>query len=110
MTRVKGVVRWSAFAAATYTLSLFFAGWREINTTGQLSGFVLLALGVVFTGLLIMLQAYWIYFEERNKGSLRRQSKMFEWLHAFIEARFADNKIIRLIQPVIVTDTEGSNK
>ncbi|HEY9790311.1 MAG TPA: hypothetical protein V6D22_07930 [Candidatus Obscuribacterales bacterium] len=110
MQRVNGVVRWGAFALATYTLSLFFAGWREINTTGHWTGFLLLAAGVILTSTLLMLQAYWIYFEEKNKGTLKTGHKLFDSVHAFVEARFPDNRIVKLIQPVIVTDREGNNK
>jgi uncharacterized membrane protein len=110
--RVNPFVRWSAFGLATYTLSLFFAGWREVNTTGHWTGFALLAAGVVFTMLLLALQAYWIYFEEKGKGSLRRSSKIFESVHASVETHFGSNKLVRLIQPVIQTefDQEGSKK
>jgi len=112
MQRVNGAIRWGAFGLATYTLSLFLAGWREINTTGHWTGFALLAAGVIFTGLLLALQAYWIYFEEKNKGSLRRSSKFFESVHAFVETRFGSNKLVRLLQPVISVDFDkkGSNK
>jgi hypothetical protein len=109
MQRVNGAVRWGAFALATYTLSLFFAGWREINTTGHWSGFLLLAAGVVFTGTILMLQCYWIYFEEKNKGTLHRKSKIFDALHEFIDSKFASNKLVMLIQPVIIKK-EGNNE
>jgi hypothetical protein len=110
MKRVHWAIRYTTFALSTFTLSLFFAGWREINTTGQLSGFVLLALGILLTTLLLMLQGYWIYFEEKQKGTLRRPSKMFEGLHAFLDTRFGDNRFVKLIQPVTLLEKEGSNQ
>lgn len=107
--RVNGAIRWGAFIAATYTLSLFFAGWREVNTTGHWTAWLLLAAGILLTGSLLMLQAYWIYFEEKNKGSLRKKSKFFEGIHKFVSMRFADNKVVMLIQPAII-EKEGNKE
>lgn len=102
MPRIHWSIRYSVFALSTFTLSLFFAGWREINTTMQASGFLLLAAGVILTLLLLMLQGYWIYFEEKNKNSLRKTSKLFEYVHAQVEQRFAGNKFVRLLQPQVL--------
>jgi hypothetical protein len=108
--RIHWSIRLTAFIASVYTLSVFFAGWREIFEHGNVAyGAVVLSSGVVLTGLLLALQGYWIYFEEKNKGTLRRHIGLYESLHALIEARFAQNKAVRLIQPVVTTE-KGNNQ
>jgi hypothetical protein len=92
-------VRYSTFAASVFTLSLFFAGWREVMQTGQPGAFALLAAGTLSTVLLLVVQAYWAYFDEKSKGKLVRPSKSFEKLHAYIDAHYANNKLVRYIQP-----------
>ena len=104
MPRIHWSIRYLVFALSTFTLSLFFAGWREINTTMHASGFVLLSAGVLLTGVLLMLQGYWIYFEEKNKGSLRKTSKFFEAIHKHVEAKYSTNKFVRMLQPQIAAN------
>jgi hypothetical protein len=96
-------IRYSAFALSVWTLSLFFAGWRMVNTEGSIAGFLTLAGGTILTLGLLVLQGYWIYFEELNKGSLRRRIRLFEWLHELVnrDEKLANNRLIRLIQPVV---------
>lgn len=102
--RIHWSIRYSAFIASVFTLSLFFAGWRELMEQGRMSGAFLLATGVVSTLLLLGLQGYWIYFEEKNKGTLRRHIRLFEALHKFIEANAGPSAWIRKIQPVLTVE------
>ena len=67
--------------------------------TGQPGAFALLAAGTLSTVLLLVVQAYWVYFDEKTKGKLVRPTKSFEKLHAYIDAHYADNKLVRYIQP-----------
>jgi predicted negative regulator of RcsB-dependent stress response len=106
MPRIHWSIRYLAFALSTFTLSLFFAGWREVNTTMHWSGFLLLAAGVVLTLLLLMLQGYWIYFEEKNKGSLKKTSKLFESIYQMVERKYAHNKLVRLLQPQLIVNQQ----
>jgi hypothetical protein len=71
----------AAFAASVVSLSWFFAGWRAINESTALSGWLLLAGGTLLTLFLIGLQGYWIYFEEKQKGTLKRRVELFEKIH-----------------------------
>lgn len=102
-------VRCSAFALSVWTLSLFFAGWREINTVGGVVAVLTLASGVVLTGLLLFIQGYWIYFDEKNKGGLRREIKSYDGLHSFLDKHAGQNRFIQSIQPV-VTERKGTEQ
>jgi hypothetical protein len=84
-------LRYSTFAASVYTLSLFFAGWRQVNQFGRFGDFALLAAGVVLTLGLLGVQGYWIYFDEKAKGTLKKRVQLFESIHTFIAARRANN-------------------
>ncbi len=102
-------IRLTAFIASVLTLSLFFAGWREVMEHGQLSGAALLATGVLSTLMLLGLQGFWIYFEEKQKGTLRRHIGWFEALHSFLAPHSQSNGFVRLIQPVMTIE-KGKNE
>jgi hypothetical protein len=89
--KVKFPLKAFAFCASVMTLSWFFEGWRRIHTAVDLRStslaiFILIA-GVVFTAILIGLQAFWIYAEEKQKGSLLRRLELFEKLYVFFVQR-----------------------
>jgi hypothetical protein len=71
-----------AFVASVIALSWFFAGWRAVNESTAPGGWLLLLGGTLATVLLVGLQGYWIYFEEKEKGTLRRRIDLFERIHA----------------------------
>jgi hypothetical protein len=71
----------TAFCASVITLSWFFAGWRQIHESIGFSSVSTLLAGIVCTGALISLQAFWIYLEEKQKGSLMRRIGLFEKLY-----------------------------
>lgn len=75
-------IKWSVFIASVITLSWFFAGWRQINESGQIGDWAVLVGGTVCTLLLLGVQAYWIYFEEKEKGKLIKRVELFEKIHA----------------------------
>jgi hypothetical protein len=103
-------IRYSAFALSVWTLSLFFAGWRMVNTEGGVAAIFTLAGGTILTLALLMLQGYWIYFEELNKGTLHRRIRLFDAVHRAISnnQRLADNRFIRLIQPLVSEEKDGN--
>lgn len=74
-------VKTSVFIASVVTLSWFFAGWRQVNESGTIGDWALLLAGTVSTLGLVLLQSYWIYFEEKEKGSLRKRVEIFEKIH-----------------------------
>lgn len=85
--KVHWTFRLIAFAASVVTLSWFFAGWRQIHEAGGVSDWVLLFAGIYLTALFLGLQAYWIYFEEKSKGTLKKRIEFFEKANSLIETR-----------------------
>lgn len=81
-------IHWSlktcAFVGSVGTLSCIFAALR----TADLS---LLAGGIAGTTLLLSLQAYWIYFEEKSRGRLRKRVELFEKIDALLGSLKHDN-------------------
>lgn len=71
----------AAFVGSVMALSWFFAGCRQgLQRSTPESAVNLAAAGLVL-GLLVALQAYWIYFEEKSKGTLRARIMLFEAIH-----------------------------
>lgn len=85
-TRVR--IKWSykiaAFLASVVSLSWFFAGWRQIHESATLLSWMIFLGAIMLTSLLICLQAYWIYFEEKAKGTLRKRIELFEKINTTI--------------------------
>lgn len=79
--------KWSIFAASVLSLSWFFAGWRAVNEHGALGDWGLLAGGTTTTLLLLGVQGYWIYFEEKDKGKLMKRVELFETIRKFLDQR-----------------------
>jgi hypothetical protein len=84
--------KWSIFAASVLSLSWFFAGWRAVNEHGALQDWGTLAGGTATTLLLLTVQGYWIYFEEKDKGKLMKRVELFEKVRKFISERKQGNK------------------
>jgi len=84
--KVHWTFRLTAFVASVITLSWFFAGWRQTQETGQFSDWLLLLEGTAFTLLLLGVQAYWIYFEEKAKGTLKKRIELFEKMNLAISS------------------------
>jgi hypothetical protein len=78
--KVKFQVKLVAFVAATLSLSLFFEGYRDVTREPSFTNFALLIAGITFTALLLWLQAFWIYVEEKSKGSLKKTVVHFDKL------------------------------
>ncbi len=85
--KVHWAMKLTAFVGSVFTLSLFFAGWRQIHEASNLANWFVLVGGTVLTILLLGLQGYWVYFEEKAKGTLRKQIKLFERIHLALAAR-----------------------
>jgi hypothetical protein len=90
--KVKFALKAAAFCASVLTLSWFFEGWRRIH---QELGFVsvsILIAGVVCTLGLIVVQAFWVYVEEKQKGALLRRIGLFETLYEnLVQRKLANN-------------------
>lgn len=85
--KVHWAFRLTGFVASVITLSWFFAGWRQIQETGLFTDWLLLASGTFFTVLLLGMQAYWIYFEEKDKGTLKKRIELFEKMQLRLNKR-----------------------
>ena len=79
--KIKFVFKAAAFWASVLTLSWFFEGWRKIHEGIGFYSVSILVLGIVCTAALVALQAFWIYIEEKQKGSLLRRIQLFEKLY-----------------------------
>lgn len=80
-------LKWSIFAASVLSLSWFFAGWRQVNEHGGLGDWGVLAGGTAATLLLLTVQGYWIYAEEKVKGRLTKRVDLFEKIDKFLAER-----------------------
>jgi hypothetical protein len=78
VTKVRFGIKAAAFIASVITLSWFFEGWREIHQGLTPAHIAVLAAGILLTALLLMVQGYWIYIEERSKGAIKRRVQFFE--------------------------------
>ena len=76
--RVKTV----AFIMTVLTLSWFFEGWREVQSGVTLPHCAMLLWGITSTLAMLSVQAYWIYVEEKTKGTLKRRIGVFERVYA----------------------------
>lgn len=66
-----------AFVLTTITLSWFFEGCREIREISLYSVSMLVG-GTFLTLALLGMQGYWIYIEEKMKGTLKKRIGIFE--------------------------------
>ncbi len=86
-TKVRLPIRLFAFTLTVITLSWFFEGWREIQKEPGLVSGAYLFFGTTFTLLLLAVQGYWIYIEEKSTGKLVRKVKLFDRIEAKLLAR-----------------------
>ncbi len=80
-------LKMSVFVLSIMSLSWFFAGGRQVHETNTPGDWALLVGGTLLTCALIFLQAYWIYFEEKAKGTLRKQIALFEQINQRLNKR-----------------------
>ena len=85
--KIKGPVRWAVFAASVIALSWVFAGIRGVGHNPGLASLAFLFGSVLLTLGLLGLQGYWIYFEEKGKGSLTKRIELFERIHFWLSRR-----------------------
>ena len=76
--KINWTIKLAAFVASVTSLSWFFAGWRGINEEPGLASWGSLIGGTLLTLLLLGVQGYWIYFDEKSKGTLRKRIGLFE--------------------------------
>ena len=81
-----------AFILSVLSLSCFFTGIRQVVQTGSWSDWCLLCGGAGGTIFLLLLQGYWIYMEEKARGSLARPLPLFEEIDKFIRQNKGSNR------------------
>ena len=75
-----------AFIASVISLSWFFEGWRKVNESATVMHFGILIGGTLTTLALIGLQAYWIYIEEKTRGTLKKRIGVFDKIESYLES------------------------
>ncbi|MBY0360104.1 MAG: hypothetical protein K2W82_19030 [Candidatus Obscuribacterales bacterium] len=85
--KIHRAIKWGAFLASTVSLSWFFAGWRQVNAEGRIEDWGLLAAGTLTTILLVMVQGFWIYCDEKAKGRLTKRIALYEKMYEFYKQK-----------------------
>jgi len=76
-----------AFVVTVIALSWFFEGWRQVSSGITLTHCAVLIAGTGLTLALLAVQAYWIYIEEKSKGTLKRRIGIFERIYSSSSSR-----------------------
>lgn len=84
--KVRFAFKAAAFIASVITLSWFFEGWRKVNEALTIAHVGILVGGTLLTLALIGLQAYWIYIEEKSKGTLKKKIGLFDKIESYLES------------------------
>lgn len=90
--KVRFKAKAAAFVLATLSLSWFFEGWRQINTVGNIQSYAIIILGTASTLFTLCVWAYWIYMEEKSKGTLKKRIVLFESVSRFLSEKESANK------------------
>ena len=85
--KVKLSIKFAVIMLSVLALSLFFEGCRQIKEGITLEHIAVLIGGTLFTAILLLLQAFWIYLEEKYKGTLRRKNAHFEKAEEYWNAK-----------------------
>lgn len=84
--KVRFSIKLSVFVLATLALSWFFEGFRQVNEAPTAWGLALLFGGTTLTIILVGVYGFFIYAEERAKGSPIRNIPLFDrWYRHFTE-------------------------
>jgi hypothetical protein len=85
--KIKFQAKALALVLSIISLSWFFEATRRLKESVSLENLALLGVALVVTVFLLMLQAFWIYLEEKSKGTLRRNIASFERIEQWLKAR-----------------------
>lgn len=92
--KVKFIYKLINFSCAAYSLSLFFEGWREFPKDTRLANGALLVAGTLLTLLFLGVHAYWVYFEEKAKGTLKKRIQLFEKINLALQPKTGDKVVV----------------
>jgi len=76
--KVKFSYKLANFVAAVIALSWFFEGYRKISELPSVPHLLILVAGILFTILFLGVHSFWIYVEEKSKGTLMKRIALFE--------------------------------
>jgi len=76
--KVKFSYKLANFVAAVIALSWFFEGYRKISESPTVPHIMILTLGTLFTLFFLGVHSFWIYVEEKSKGTLVKRIALFE--------------------------------
>ena len=76
--KVKWTIKLAVFAMATVALSWVFEGFRQVNAGPNATGLALLFGGSTLTILFVGVYGFFMYAEERAKGSRLRNIPLFD--------------------------------
>jgi hypothetical protein len=79
--KVKFKYRLLVFSGAVIALSWFFEGTRQIAESLSFASVGILVAGTVSTALFLGVYAYWIYLEEKSKGTLNKSIPLFDKIY-----------------------------
>jgi hypothetical protein len=83
--KIKFQVKALALVFSVLSLSWFFEGVRQIKTGVTFGHCVLLLSATVLTLALLWIQAFWIYLEEKSKGTLKKTVVHFDRLEQWLK-------------------------
>jgi len=85
--RVKPSIKITVMVLSILALSLFFEGWRQVKSSMTAWHFIIMVSGTVTTIFLLWMQAFWIYVEEKSKGTLKKKIVHFDRLQEYLAKR-----------------------
>jgi hypothetical protein len=86
-------IKTAAFIASVIFLSWSFAGYHAIRQAATGANFCIFFGAVFGTMLVLAVQGYWIYEEEKEKGTLKRKIALFDRIYLWLKR--ADEKQAR---------------
>jgi hypothetical protein len=92
--KVKFQAKAFALVLSIVSLSWVFEAFRQIKSGANAAHIVLLIVALMATAALLWIQAFWIYLEEKSKGTLKRNIPAFESMETWFKTKKkADNRI-----------------
>lgn len=85
--KVKFQAKAIALILSVVSLSWVFEGFRQIKAGGNVGNFAILISALLATTFLLWIQAFWIYVEEKSKGTLKRKIAIFESMEKWFQLK-----------------------
>ncbi len=90
--KVKLSYKLTNFVACVIALSWFFEGTRKIQESASVPHILILVAGTLFTLIFLGVHSFWIYVEEKSKGTLKKRIALFEKILAKSEKQKQSQK------------------